>query len=248
MPMSREYKVGIFVICATALVVLALLYLAVAKGLFSTSHTYTLSSRTGDGFAVGMPVVFSGFDIGRVHSLELNDKGIVLIEIRIPDKHVKWIKEDSFFVLYRPLIGAARIVVNTNNLESPPLPEDKVSEVFVVNDINDAIEKIQPLLETIERLSRKIDSMASKADEQIFGKEGTLPQINQILKDVSRKLEILETTVDNLNKISKDAAEGTQDLGALRADIDEVAQTLNKVSRDIDALLYKKKDPEIKLP
>jgi len=246
--MSREYKVGIFVICAAALVVLSLLFLAVEKGLFSTSHTYTLSSRTGDGFAVGMPVVFSGFDIGRVHSLELDDRGVVLIKIRVSDKHVKWIKEDSFFVLYRPLIGAARIVVNTNSLESLPMPESKVAEVFVVNDINDAIEKVQPLLETIERLSRKIDSMASKADEQVFGKEGTLPQINAILKDVAGKLEKLNVTVDNLNTISKDAAEGTQDLGALRADIDEVAQTLNKVSRDIDDLLYKKKDPEIKLP
>jgi phospholipid/cholesterol/gamma-HCH transport system substrate-binding protein len=248
MSMSREYKVGIFVFCTMLIIVLALFYLAGQKGFFSRVHTFTLSSKTGDGFAVGMPVVFSGFDIGRVHALELDDKGAVLIKIRIPDKHAKWIRQDSFFVLYRPLIGAARIVVNTDHLESPPLAEDKVAEVFVVNDINDAIEKIQPLLETIERLSRRIDSMAAKTDEQVFGQEGALPQINKILKDAAGKLEKLETTVDNLNKISKDAAEGTQDLGALRADIDEVAQTLNKVSRDIDALLYKKKDPEIKLP
>src|SRR4030065_2888804 len=104
MSLSREYKVGLFVICATALALLALLFLAKEKGFFSTTHTFTLSSKTGDGFAVGMPVVFSGFDIGKVHSLELNDKGEVLIQIRIPDKHVKWIKTDSSFVLYRPLI------------------------------------------------------------------------------------------------------------------------------------------------
>lgn len=122
------------------------------------------------------------------------------------------------------------------------------AEVFVINDINDAIEKIQPLLETIERLSRRIDGMASKADEQNFGKEVALPQINKLLKDVADKLEKLETAVDNLNPISKDAAEGTRDLGALRADIDEAAQTLNKVSGNIDALLCKKKAPEIKLP
>ncbi len=248
MPISREYKVGVFVIGTAAVILLALLFLAEQKGFFQTSHTFTLSCRTGDGLAVGMPVVFSGFDIGRVHSLELDDKGSVLIKIRIPDKHAKWIRQDSFFVLYRPLIGAARIVVNTDHLESPPLAEDKIAEVYVVNDINDAIEKIQPLLETIERLSRRIDSMAAKTDEQVFGKDGALPQLNKILKDAAGKLEKLETTVDNLNKISKDAAEGTQDLGALRADIDEVAQTLNKVSRDLDALLYKQKNPEIKLP
>lgn len=246
--MSREYQVGIFVICATALVVLALLFLAMEKGLFSTSHTYTLSSRTGDGFTVGMPVVFSGFDIGRVHSLELDDRGVVLIKIKVSDKHVKWIKDDSFFVLYRPLIGAARIVVNTNNLESPPMPESKVAEVFVVNDINDAIEKVQPLLETIERLSRKIDDMASKADEQVFGKEGTLPQINAILKDVAGKLEKLNVTVDNLNKISKETSDGVKDLSSLRADIDSAVKTLDDVTKQIDSLLSRKKSPEIKVP
>ncbi len=246
--MSREYKVGIFIACTTVIVLLALLYLAIQKGFFSTIHTFTLSSRTGEGFTVGMPVVFSGFDIGNVHALELNDKGIVLITIKIPEKHVKWIKEDSTFVLYRPLIGTARIDVTTDNLESPPMPKDKIPEVAIVNDINDAIGKIQPLLETLERLSRKVDIMASKTDEQVFGKDGTLPQINKILKDVSGKLEKLNTTVENLNKISKETAEGMQDLGALRTDIDEVVRTLDSVSRDIDALLYKKKDSEIKVP
>ena len=111
MSISREYKVGVFVIGTAVIILLALLFLAVQKGFFQTSHTYTLSCRTGDGLAVGMPVVFSGFDIGRVHTLELDDKGAVLIKIRVPDKHAKWIRQDSFFVLYRPLIGAARIVV-----------------------------------------------------------------------------------------------------------------------------------------
>ena len=248
MSLSREYKVGLFIICTAVIILLALLYLAKSKGFFATVHTFTLSSRTGEGFTEGMPVVFSGFNIGKVQTLELNDKGIVLIKIKIPDKHVKWIRADSAFVLYRPIIGVARIDVTTDNLDSPPLPENKIPEVAIVNDINDAIGKIQPLLEPLERLSRKIDSMASKTDEQVFSKEGTLPQINKILKDVAGKLEKLNATVDNLNKISKETSEGMRDLGALRADIDDTVKTLDGVSRQIDAILSKKKDSEIKVP
>lgn len=253
--MSREYKVGLFIICTAAIILLALLYLAKEKGFFATIHTFTLSSKTGEGFTEGMPVVFSGFNIGKVHALELNDKGIVLIKIKISDKHVKWIRADSTFVLYRPLIGAARINVTADNLESPPLPKDKIPEVTIINDINDAIEKVQPLLEKItqiaenlERLSRKVDSMATKTDEQVFGKEGTLPQINKILKDVAGKLEKLNTTVNNLNKISKETSEGMEDFSTLRADIDNAVKTLDDVAREIDAILSKKKDPEIKVP
>ena len=253
--MSREYKVGLFIICTTIVIFLALLYLAGEKGFFTTVHTFTLSSKTGEGFTEGMPVVFSGFNIGKVHALELNDKGIVLIKIKIPQRHVKWIRTDSSFVLYRPLIGAARIVVTTDNLNSKPLPENKIPEVGIVNDINDTIEKVQPLIEKIipiaenlERLSRKIDKMADKTDEQVFGKDGTLPQINKILKDVAGKLEKLNTAVDNINKISKEASEGMNDFRTLRSDMDDAVKALNDVAKEIDAILSKKKEPEIKVP
>jgi phospholipid/cholesterol/gamma-HCH transport system substrate-binding protein len=280
---KREIKVGLFIVCTTIIICLALLYLAREKGFFEIVYTFTLSSKSGDGFTEGMPVVFSGFDIGKVHALELNDKGIVLIKIKIPQRHVKWIRTDSTFIIYRPLIGAARIVVTTNNLNSKPMPKDKIPEVETVNDINDAIEKIQPLLEKItqiaenlERLSSKIDAMAGKTDEQVFGKEGTLPQVNRILKDVNGKLEKLNeqalgkegtlpqvnkilrdvagkleklnTTVDNINKISTETSEGMKDFRTLRSNIDDTVKALDDVAKEIDAIISKKKEPEIKVP
>lgn len=253
--MSREYKVGLFIICTTVIIFLALLYLAREKGFFTTVYTFTLSSKTGESFTEGMPVVFSGFNIGKVHALELNDKGIVLIKIKIPQRHVKWIRTDSSFVLYRPLIGVARILVTTDNLGSPPMPKNKIPEVGIVNDINDTIEKVQPLIEKIipiaenlERLSRKIDKMADKTDEQVFGKDGTLPQINKILKDIIGKLEKLNKTVDNINKISKDASEGMNDFHMLRSDIDDAVKAIDDVAKKLDAILSKKKEPEVKVP
>ena len=308
--MSREFKVGLFIVSTTIIIFAALVYLANEKGVFAKVYTFTLSSKSGDGFTEGMPVVFSGFNIGKVSMLELNDKGIVLIKIKIPQRHVKWIKTDSAFILYRPLIGAARIVVMTNNLNSPPLPEDKIVVVETVNDINDAIKKVQPLLEKVmqiaenlEHLSNnlanpqgelsrilgnaqkitatlstkksilemviadeesvkslhealkkikdivtKIDKMADKTDEQLYGKEGTLPNINKILKDIAGKLQKLDATVDNLNKISKDTSEGVKDFRMLRSDIDDTVNAIDDVVKKLDNLISSKKDPEFKLP
>jgi len=253
--MKREIKVGLFIVCTAIIICLALLYLAKEKGFFDRVYTFTLSSQSGDGFTEGMPVEFSGFNIGKVQELELNDKGIVLIKIKIPQSHVKWIRTDSTFTLYRPLIGSARIVVETDNLNSKPLPENKIPEVETVNDINDAIEKVQPLLEKItqiaenlERLSKKINTMAGKTDEQVFGKEGTLPNVNKILKDAAGKLEKLNTTVDNINKISTETSEGMKDFRTLRSNIDDTVKSLNDVAKEIDTFLSKKKEPEIKVP
>jgi len=280
-------------------------------------HTFTLSSRSGDGFTEGMPVDFSGFNIGKVQALELNDKGIVLIKIKIPDRHVKWVRSDSTFILYRPLIGVARIVVTTSDLSSPPLDPNQVPEVAIVNDINDAIARIEPVLDQVtkiadhvEQLTRtlsdprgnlnqllgnaekitanlaskkslvemavsdeesvralndslkqlkeitinvnrilaKVDKMADKTDHEIYGKDGALPQVNVILKDVIGKLQKLDKTIDNINKISMDASEGMKDFHLLRSDIDDVVTSLDSVVKKLDAIVGSKKNPEFKVP
>lgn len=317
MTLSREFKVGLFIGCTAIIIVAALLYLAMGKGFFEKMHTFTLSSKSGDGFTEGMPVDFSGFNIGKVQALELNDKGIVLINIKIPDRHVKWIRSDSTFILYRPLIGSARIVVNTTNLNSPTLDANKIPEVTIVNDINDAIAKIEPVLErvtqiadNVERLTRnlsdpkgdlnrvlgnaekitsnlaskkslvemavsdeesvkalndslkklkdittgvdrilmKVDKMADKTDNQIYGKDGALPQVNVVLKDIVGKLQKLDITVDNINKISTDTSEGMKDFHILRSDIDDVVNSLDDVVKKLDAIIGSKKTPEFKVP
>lgn len=317
MTLSREFKVGLFIGCTVIIIVLALLYLAAGKGVFENMHAFTLSSKSGDGFTEGMPVVFSGFNIGKVQSLELNDKGVVLIKIKIPDRHVKWIRSDSAFILYRPLIGSARIVVNTTNLNNPPLDEKKTPEVIIVNDINDAIARIEPALErvtqiadnverltsnlsdpkgdlhrilsnagkittnlaskkslvemvvsdeesvkalneslkklkdittTVDRILTKVDKMADKTDSEIYGKDGALPQVNVILKDIVGKLQKLDKTIDNINKISSDTSEGTKDLHILRSDIDDTLKTVEDVVKKLDAIIGLKKAPEFKVP
>lgn len=283
MSLSREFKVGLFIILTTIVILLSLLYLAYEKGFFEKVYTFTLSSKSGDGFTDGMPVVFSGFNIGKVDALELNDKGIVLIHIKIPERHVKWVKQDSSFILYRPLIGASRIIVTTTNLHGSQLPENKIPEVEIVNDINDVITKVPPLIEKItliaanlETLShnlanpkgdfnrilgnvnqatenldsilKKVDKIADKTDTQTFGKDGTLPQVNNILKDIVGKLEKLNATVDNINKISQEASEGMKDIQILRSDIDDTVNSINSVVNKLDNFISSKKNPELKAP
>jgi len=308
--MSREFKVGFFIIGTTIIIVSALLFLAYEKGFFARAYTFTLSSKSGDGLTEGMPVVFSGFNIGKVSAMELDEKGIVLIKIKVAQKHVKWIKADSSFILYRPLIGASRIDVITTNLNSPPLPDNKIVMIETVNDINDAIKKAQPLLEKITHIAEnleilsnnlanprgdlnrilgnaqeitatlstkksllemavadkdsvksihealkkiniivtKIDKMADKMDDQLYGQGGTLPGVNKILKDIAAKLQKLDTTVDNINKISTDTSAGMKDFRMLRSDIDDAVNSIDDVVKKLDSLISAKKDPEFKLP
>ena len=283
--MSRniQFKVGLFIIITSVMILSFVGYVAYKKGFFAKQHTYTLSSKSGENLTEGMPVVFSGFKIGRVDSLELNSDGLVMIKIKVTDQHIKWIRADSIFILEKPLIGSARIYIATANLNSPPLPETVIPQIVEVNDINDAIKNIKPILEKIGSIAdnietlisnladpdgdlskilsntrnvtlqadgilKKVDAMAEKTDEQLYGSQGVLAHVQTILKDLIVKLKKMDPVLDNIHKISADTADTTRDLKILRQDIDSMVADINNVVNDIDKLIPLKKETQLKLP
>lgn len=237
--MSREFKVGSFILITAILVVFALFYLAYEKGFFANVYTFTLSSKSGDGFAEGMPVVFSGFNIGKVHALELNDKGLTLIKIRIPQRHVKWIKADSSFVLYRPLIGAARIVVITNNLSSPPLSAEKIPEVEIVNDINDAIKKVQPLIEKITQIAENLERISSNLADPKGDLNRILGNAEKITATLSTKKSLLEMAITDEESVNS-IHEALRKVKNIVTSMDNVLKKVDKMADKTDEQLYGK--------
>jgi phospholipid/cholesterol/gamma-HCH transport system substrate-binding protein len=183
---KTEFKVGLFVVITSVLIVASIAYLVYSKGLFTREHTFTLSSTTGEDLSEGMPVLFSGYRIGRVGKLELNDKGILLITIRVPEPHDQWIRSNSTFSLYKPLIGSSRLIVTTNDLSSPSLSPGTIREITIINDINETIKKVQPTLEKINEVVTNIERITGNlADPQ---------------GDVNRILRNTETLTANLSK------------------------------------------------
>ena len=283
MARNIQFKVGLFIIITSVMILSFIGYVAYKKGFFAKQHTYTLSSKSGENLTEGMPVVFSGFKIGQVDSLELNSDGLVMIKIKVPDQHIKWIRADSIFILEKPLIGSARIYIATANLNSPPLPETVIPQIVEVNDINNAIKSIKPILEKIGSIAdnietlianladpdgdltkilsntrnvtlqadgilKKVDAMAAKTDEQLYGSQGVLAHVQTILKDLIVKLKKIDPVLDNVHKISADTADTTRDLKILRQDIDGMVADINNVVNDIDKLIPLKKETQLKLP
>ncbi|PKN32726.1 MAG: hypothetical protein CVU61_16915 [Deltaproteobacteria bacterium HGW-Deltaproteobacteria-19] len=235
---------------------------------------------------------------------------MVIIQIKVPRRHVKWIRTNSVFSLYKPLIGSPRLIVSTENLTSPILPEDKVLEVVVVNDINEAIKQLTPIIEKVGQIVShietitgnlanpkgsvnmilrnaeqvtanftdkksiaemvlsdpetvkslyesvkkirdiltKLDTMAGKTDVELYGKDGVLPLVRSILSDVLAKLIKLDKALDNVTKVTSDAAASTKDLHLLRKDIDATIQSIGRTVEDLDRIVPLKKEREIKLP
>ena len=310
MALKTEWKVGLFIVLTVLLILAGLGYMAYKKGFFQPENVYTLSSRTGDGLSVGMPLFFSGFKIGKIVELELSDKGMVMIKISVPTQHAKWMRSDSKFVLEKPLIGSPKFMVITTNLKSSTLSSNSVAVLTEVNDINDAIQKIQPILEqvamitdNIERLtgsladpegdmskilnhtqkltgslsSKKsilemavgdeksvqavhaslrnaqnitdqVGQLLKKTDEELYGKDGIIPLVIKILRELVTNLGKIGKTLDNVEKISSDTAESTKDLKIFRSEVDSTVNSLNRLINELDNKIPFKSEQKIKLP
>jgi len=307
MKLNNNLKVGLFVSVTSILIIVAIALGAYKKGFFEREESYILASKTGEGIKEGMPVIFSGFNIGKVVSSDLNDKGIVLVKITVLKRHTQWIHADSKFTLEKPLFSTPRIVITTENLTSPLLSPKETPVLTEVSDINELIKRGQPILDQVKQIVEhvdmivrnladpegdmhkilsntqkltakkslvemavndpksvqavnesliklrdtmvKLDSLAGKTDEQLYGNDGALPLVRNILKDILLKLRKLNVTVDNINKITTDASDSTKDLKYLRGELDNTVNTIGELVNKLDKILSSfKNEPEFKLP
>jgi len=116
----------------------------------------------------------------------------------------------------------------------------------------------QKLVVTLDRtnaLLARIDGLAAKADQQVFGAEGLMPearavvvQLNAALQEARESLKKIDAILVDAQAIAGNARAASNDLAALRSEVDA---NLRKVSRMIDEVNRRwpfAKPTEIKLP
>jgi phospholipid/cholesterol/gamma-HCH transport system substrate-binding protein len=128
------------------------------------------------------------------------------------------------------------------------LLEMAVSDPESVKSVHEALKKLRDITVKADGILQRVDAMAGKADEELYGRDGVLPQFRNILRDLLAKLAKIDTTFDNINKVSTDAADSTKDLRALRNELDETVTAIGNLADEIDRMIPFKTRPEIKLP
>ena len=201
MSQKIEFKVGLFILITTLLIMASIGYVFYKKGIFAPVHTYTLSSNTGESLTEGMPVVFGGIIIGRVSSMELDEQGTVLIRIKIPQRHNRVIRADSKFVIEKPLLGSSRIVVTTGNLQGPPLSPTTVSEITVSSDINEIIRQARPIVDKADRIMGSMAHITENLADPNGDVRRILRNAETVTSRFSKRESILEMAVGNPESI-----------------------------------------------
>ena len=311
-----HFKVGLFAAASLLLAGIFMVYLLHARGFFERTYHLQLAAASADGVAPGVPVVFSGIEIGRVTTLGLNDSGGIVIRAEFLERNAKWLKENSTFTLDKPIVGGAKIRVDSPNLNAPALPDNStmlllssdiskeipvlVERVKAILDnvehltrkdgeisatlvnvktvtgrmtgeygmlesilgspekaraVTDSLDKTRALITKLDGLALKMDGMATKTDQWLFAQDGvaeqtraSLAQVRLMLTDAQSSLKKADALMANAVEISADVKEGTQDIAALRAEIDDAVRKANGLVNEINKMWPFARDPEVKLP
>lgn len=156
-----KFYVGIFV--SLVIVSIAALFYIIMdkKGYFEDYATFYFKTTDASTFFVGMPVNYSGFQIGTITQLELTQKGDVKVSFKIKESDHKWICQNSFLMLEKPLIGAPMVAVQTT-VGNPKLETGKELKFVIRDDINDIIVNVQPTIDELQQVIHSVNTLTSK--------------------------------------------------------------------------------------
>src|SRR6266446_2929897 len=225
LPKNLQFRVGLLLGLTLMVAVGFVVYVLYARGVFEARQRLTLVAENAEGVSIGMDLTFSGFPIGRVNRMALDEDGRARIDIDVPRKDARWLRSSSVFTIERGVVGSARIRAYTGNLQDPLLADGAVRPVLrgdASEEIPRMVATLRTMLENVEQMtaaggslqaslanvqavSQRFDGMLGKTDQRVFGEGGVMDSTQRALAQANGILGDLRDTLKKADQVLADA-------------------------------------------
>jgi phospholipid/cholesterol/gamma-HCH transport system substrate-binding protein len=195
-PKNLQFRVGLLLGLTIMVAAGFLIYALYARGVFEATQRLTLVSDNAEGVSIGMDLTFSGFPIGRVQRISLGEDGRARIDVDIPRKDARWLRNSSIFTLERGIVGGARIRAFTASLQDEPLP-DGAERVVLRGDTQEEIPRmvatLRSVLENVEQVTGPGGSLQASLDNlrTLTGSLGSKEDAQKVATAIDRANALL---------------------------------------------------------
>lgn len=250
-----EAKIGLFLALALAAGLGIIFYIGAGSDLFTPKYQLHFIVDKGTGFAAGMPIKLSGFRIGRIDEIALNQEARVEIRIQIARKYQQWIRADSLARLVKEgLVGDEVIELSVGspgqrmlddgdllNFEKTKSLNEHAAEIAdqvkpvllevaaIITYINNPEGDFKKSLRNLQLLSSDLRTLRGEAGQQLTA---TVANLNQTITKVGTTLEhsqdslhAFETSLGGVNRVVGSMEE------SLPALLQRLAQTLEHLKQ-----------------
>lgn len=230
-----EKKIGVFAAVAIAGFIALIFFIGVDNDLFTKKYQLKFTVGKGTGFSRGMPVKLSGFRIGRIKTISLNEVAKVDIEIQVGKEYQKWIKKDSVAKLVKEgLVGDSIIEVSVGSPQAESLQEGE----FII------FEPTKGLEEVANELADEFKPVLIEVKDIIGYVNNPNGDIKQSMKNIRELTSDLHTTMENVDTLLIDSklkvghlSDDTETaLKAAREKINAIGSVVEKIDRSMVAV------------
>lgn len=183
-----EFKVGLFVFISLILFFSFIVGFLVQQDFFAPKVKVVFISESGEGLSKSMPVMYSGFQIAKIYSIELRDDGLVELRAMIPTRYKKWVKPESKArIQAQGVIGANAIVLSGGIESKDSIQDGQTYKLTRDQQIADLIKKFEPMLDNIKHIVENVDNVTTSVADKRKSIEDLLGGMGSLGSDVENK-------------------------------------------------------------
>lgn len=241
-------KAALFILVAVLGMGLAFLWTGIKKGAFTAKSPIYFVADSGQDLSEGMPVKFSGFKIGKLNTLALDEKGHVQVEVYIESKHLGLIREDAVMRLKKEgVIGDGVLEISPGSENKPALASGGTVRFERASGLEQAVvdvkNRIVPILDDVHQIlhdpNGDVRQTLKNLREFTAEMRGTRERIDRVLgsvdtnlnNEITPLLRSLKQTATNAESLT---ARLDHELPALLNKADSSMESLRKTSETIN--------------
>ena len=228
-------KVSVLVLIAVVGVSLNLIISVIKKGFFTPKTALHFAAGSGQDIKVGMPVKLSGFKIGAVSNLQLDNKAQAQVELMIEDRYFALLNEDAVVSVKKEGVIGDSILEARRGSEGRPQIKANASIEFergggleqIADDLRD---RLYPALDEINKLLK--DANDPKGD------------VRQTLRNLHQLSEEIHVTHARINHILSEVDVGIVNdvrpaLSAVKKSAEGAEAMIGKLNQQLPGLIGK---------
>ena len=234
---NMKLIVGLFVIILFVTVFTFLFLLFKEKGFFEKRYSYHFKTKTADYFSVGMPLKLSGFKIGALDNISLENDGSVEMTFSVTESKRKWMSEGSVLMIVKPLIGSPHIELYTS-IDTPLLKDGASLTIISSDSINDLIMKVEPIV----KKSLIVLDNVEKITSYLASEDSELTLILQNMEKLTTKLandDSLLTSLTGDKSSAKNITKSLDETTKILKNIKQITKDMNTITASLNKTIVK---------
>ncbi len=246
-------KAAVFILLAALGMGLAFVWTGIKKGEFSAKSPIYFVADSGQDLSVGMPVKFSGFKIGKLDTLALDEQGRVQVKVDIESKYLRLIRQDAVMSLKKEgVIGDGVLEISRGTEDKPALASGGKVRFERASGLEQAVidvkNRIMPILDDLHHTLHDPDGDVRQILKNLreFSAEmrGTRERLDRVLGRVDTDLNHeVEPLLQSLRKSAANAetlsGKLDYDLPVMLKKADATMESLRQAGETINAAVQR---------